>query len=633
MFFLYALIMAVCGMIPYLHFGNKNNRFSTGFIIVAFIINFVVAFFMGYAGVPFMYGPFGGPSIVVVIFFFGIVNSFIACSLTGRFTHGAMVYIVFMILVVLQIIAGSAIFNADSYRAMIDVESDRSWEEDMNQVDITHIRVVSKEQAEWLGNKVIGEVEGSLGSRYELGDYTIQRVQNELYWVAPLEFRGFFKWFSYDHTPGFVMVSAEDRNRSPEIFNESELKYMPSSWFEKNLKRHIFTNGWAFHGFTEYSFELDDDLKPYWVVTAFHPTIQYFAPEVEGVLVVNPENGDMTFYKPEEVPDWIDRVYPEEFTEKYIKWNGKYVQGWLNSWVKEENVEIPTGPISTVTETSNSRSTTLKSGSLSLIYGNDGEPYWFTGLTSSSSADQSLTGFMLVNSRTGEARRYRITGPNEEAVLEAVNNSVSNYRGYLGTQPIPYNIYGEFTWVVPVISEKKILQRIALVRASNATVKLGMDLRESLREYRILLSSSGFSVAPTGESNFETATIKLTRVSTEVVGAKTLYYLYSEDMPNVVFVAMSDISPELPISQPLDNVRVGYLETREPLVQLATFDNIELNIRTATEQQLLTERRERVESNKNTRATVKDVRQELDNASPEELLEIQKMLKRKKKQE
>lgn len=628
MFYLYAFLIAIGGTVPYLHFGDNRNRIPVVSIIGAFVANLVVAFLIGYAIVPFLYGPFGGPAIVITIFVFGLVNSVIAGMVAERLTHGAMIYIIFMVIVLFQLIAGSTIFRADSYRAMIGTVDDRDWMKDINKVDITHIRVVSKEQAEWLGNKVIGEAKGSLGSRYELGDYTIQRVQGELYWVAPLEFRGLFKWMKYRHSPGFVMVSAEDRNRRPELFTEFELRYMPSSWYGKKLKRHIFTNGWAFHGFTEYSFELDDNLKPYWVITAFHPTIVYFAPEVEGVLVVNPETGETTFYKPEEVPDWVDRVYPEKFTENYIKWHGKYVQGWFNSWIGEENVEVPTGPVTI----RSGEHTVMKSGSLSLIYGNDGEPYWFTGLTSSSSKDQSLTGFVLVNSRTGEARRYRITGPNEEAVLEAVNNSVSNYAGYLGTQPIPYNIYGEFTWVVPVISEKKILQRIALVRASNATVKLGMDLRESLREYRMMLSSGGFSVAPTNEADFMTATLELTRVSTEVVGTRTLYYLYSANMPDRIFVATSDISPELPISQPPDVVQIGYLETREPLVQLATFNNTKLNIRTSIEQQVLTERRESAESAQEERTTVKEVRQELDDLSPEEIREIQEILNKRREQ-
>ncbi len=107
-----------------------------------------------------------------------------------------------------------------------------------------------------------------------------------------------------------------------------------------------------------------------------------------------------------------------------------------------------------------------------------------------------------------------------------------------------------------------------------------------------LASPDGLSVALTNEANFETAVLELTRVSTEVVGTKTLYHLYSKNMPDRVFVATSDISPELPISQPLDVVKVGYFKTNEPLVQLVTFNNTKLNIRTATEQQMLTEQRE-----------------------------------------
>ncbi len=615
MFLLYALVIGILGgALPYLHIGSRDNSASKVAIrmAIAFVINFIVALIAGYLITPFFYGPFWGMTLSLIIF--GVINSFIAGIMEERYTTGGMIYTLFAVVIMFRGCSGMPVWNADDYRALHRDVEERNWQNDMSPVDITHIRVVSKEQARWLGNKVIGEAEGSIGSRYEIGDYTVQRVRGELYWVAPLEFRGFSKWISYKHTPGFVMVSAEDRNRSPELFTSFEMRYMTSSYFGTKLRRHLYTHGWAFHGLTEYSFELNDNLQPYWVITVFHPTIQYSAPAVDVVLIVDPETGEAIFYQDDEIPNWVDRVYPEDFAEDYISWYGEFVRGWVNSWWKEENVEKPT-PYG------------MDSDDVMLIYGSDGNPYWFTGMTSSSSADQSLTGFILMNSRTGEARKYRMTGPNEEAVLEAVQNSVSNYEGYRGTQPIPYNIYGEFTWVVPVVSAKNILQRVALVRASNATVKLGMDLRESLREYRVLLSSAGFSTAPTSSADYMSYEgLQLSRLRREVTTTTTLYYLYFDEVPGIIFTATSNVSPEITISQPGDTINIGYIETREPFLQLDVFDNLEFTIRTSAEQAKLSERRVSADSTQVQRTMVKEVRRELDNLSPEELQRLYETL-------
>jgi hypothetical protein len=49
----------------------------------------------------------------------------------------------------------------------------------------------------------------ALGSQVELGAFCIQKVNKELYWVAPLLHSVFFKWMNnQEGTAGYVMVSA-----------------------------------------------------------------------------------------------------------------------------------------------------------------------------------------------------------------------------------------------------------------------------------------------------------------------------------------------------------------------------------------------------------------------------------------
>ena len=375
---------------------------------------------------------------------------------------------------------------------------------------------------------------------------------------------------------------------------EYRLKVAASSLaFNRNEtypKRHLHFNGYSGYGLTEYSFELDNERNPYWVVTLWKPTIHYGGPEVLGVVVVDPETGETQPYFLDEVgdggiPAWIDLIYPESMTEDFITWNGVYINGWLNSWWGEEGVEIPT-PFGG------------DSDDATLIYGADGRAKWFTGLTSSASTDQSLTSLMLVDSRTGKATRYRASGTNEAGVLDAVNSSVSNFTGYRGTTPIPYNFYGELTWVSPVVSDANIFQRLALVRGSNATAVLSENVRDGLRNYRTLLTSSGFSAAPTDQADRKRLTLRVDRFSQEASEQGTLYYIWSEETSDRVFVAHAGLSNELLVTLPGDQIDIHFIETGEGTVSVESFDNLEIKIRTSTEQESLNLRREDAEEAK-----------------------------------
>ena len=76
----------------------------------------------------------------------------------------------------------------------------------------------------------------------------------------------------------------------------------------------------------------------------------------------------------------------------------------------------------------------------SLVYGDDGKSYWYTGITSSG-GDESTVGFMLVDSRTKEAKLYMQTGATETAAMTSAEGKVQE-KNYDATFPVMYNIYG-----------------------------------------------------------------------------------------------------------------------------------------------------------------------------------------------
>ena len=57
------------------------------------------------------------------------------------------------------------------------------------------------------------------------------------------------------------------------------------------------------------------------------------------------------------------------------------------------------------------------------MYGDDGKSYWYTGITSAG-ADDSTIGFMLVDTRTKEAKLYRQLGATETAAMVSATGKV-----------------------------------------------------------------------------------------------------------------------------------------------------------------------------------------------------------------
>ncbi len=580
---LFALILgAVGGLNPNFRLLKTNPKaYLLGWAVRA-VFFFVVGLAYAYFALPAMTGPFwgfGGPLLFCWALNFSVsifANAVrqaqpapgggVTVSPRAVVPAGVLLLPALLLLILLRWVAGWEVFRADDYRGLAGQVESGEWSKAQQPVDVHHIRMVSLEQAEWLGNKVLGEAPGALGSRYRPGTYSIQRVQGELWWVAPLEFHDLSSWLSYGFTEGFVMVSAEDAQRKPRLVLGKQLRYLPSAHLATQLHRHVYSSGFAATNLHDFTFEVDEELRPFWVVTLTHPSIGWSGDVVDGVAVVNAEDGEVQRYGLDDVPDWVDRVIPEAFAEKVVSWWGEYVHGWWNAVWAKRDVMV----------------TTLESGrseSMWMVWGDDDQPYWFTGMTSAAATDQALTGVALVNSRSGRTHFYALSGPNEEAVMQAVNAAVSNYRGYHATQPILYNLYGEPAWVVPVLSQEHIFQRLAVVRASNTTVVLGPDKETVLREFRKALAGSPNAVAPGSSARVRSLTVTLDRVAADVQNGTTVYYLYSKEYPHKAFTGTSTLAPELVLARPGDKVELSFLETNEKLAPLTAFNLPDLQLR------------------------------------------------------
>jgi hypothetical protein len=363
------------------------------------------------------------------------------------------------------------------------------------------------------------------------------------------------------------MVSADDPNHKPELKVGKKLVYMPSAYFGSNLDRYLYSRGYN-DVYLYRHFEVDDDFRPFWVVTLTERSIGYSGERIRGVLLVSPETGEIREHTLDDLPEWVDVAVPEALVPQVVNWWGHYVHGWRNYvWGQGKDVMEVTEE-SVVTGYDAQGKPKTSTSSVTLVWGADNQPYWFSGLTSAAETDAALTGFIYVNSRTGKARLYRLSGYNESAVMAAVNAAVANFRGHHATPPIPYNLFGEMAWVSPVVSADHIFQKVAIVRNADSRVALGATREEALRELKKLLAASGNGDVPQKGPQLTVLTLTLERVGADVQSGNTVYYLYSKEHPRKAFTGSTLVSHCFPWLRPGDRVRVSFVETPESVVPI-----------------------------------------------------------------
>ena len=465
--------------------------------------------------------------------------------------------ILLITVIVIPFFVTSPIFRASSYRNLLGKVEESVFTEDISPVSVDEIRIVDKDMAMKLGEKKIGEIP-AIGSISKVGDYSIQSVKGELYWVAPLVHRDIIKWITnLDGTNGYIMVSATNPQdvRLVQNINGKQLKivYQEEAYFLQDLHRHIYLSGVVNYGMTEFNFEIDDDGNPYWVVSLYEHSIGYGGANAVGTAIVDAQSGEVKVYSIEDTPKWVDRIQPENFIVQQIKDWGLYVNGFLNSVISEEGVLLP-------------------SEGTSLVYGNDGKSYWYTGITSSG-ADESTVGFMLVDSRTKESKLYMQTGATESAAMSTAEGKVQE-KDYQATFPVMYNILGKPTYVLGLKDKAGLVKMVAFVSVEDySLIGLGETKEEAYRNYKEVLESEGNDIELDENEDLEQIEGIISRINQDVKSGDTTYYITLKDNDQLIFTGTSKVSTELPITMVGDQVSISYVKTDSNTISIAEFDN------------------------------------------------------------
>lgn len=532
--------------------------------LIIFVL--VVGFLLFYFNLPVIRFGFYGIGLIVLalLFFYFIISLGIKLDKTGKkFILGSqpskwLLRIMGLIIVYLTVVpffTSATIFHASRYQKLIGkVENGAKISTHIAPISVDKIRVVDQSLAYLLGEKVIGS-QPALGSQIQLGTFSIQKVNNELYWIAPLLHSGFFKWLNnQEGTPGYVMVSATNE-RDVKLVQTIDgkplkIKYQPSAYFQSDIHRHVYFNGYSTQGLDDFTFEIDEKGNPFWVITTYDKKVGFSGEDTNGILVVDAQTGDIQRYSIENSPDWVDRIQPAEFIEKQLNDWGEYIKGYWN-FSNQDKLQITEG--------------------LTLVYGKNDRSYWYTGLTSVGS-DESSVGFVLVDTRTKESTFYKQSGATEFAAQSSAQGKVQE-KGYKASLPIPYNINNIPTYVMTLKDDGGLVKMYAMVAINDYTiVGVGNSMRESLTSFKSAFNATGNKINVTSSESKKELKSVITRIQSDIKNGNSFYYFMVKDYPNI-FVGSSQVSAELPITVVGDSVSISFDIDEEKIIDVNRFDN------------------------------------------------------------
>ena len=462
----------------------------------------------------------------------------------------AVIIAVPWILIVVVMILCSVFFQWKAYRDQLGEPEIKKFDNEVQAIDVAQIPIVDENLALQLAQKKLGE-RPALGSQVALYSATIQMVDGELVWVVPLYHSGFFKWLTnLSGTPGYIVVSATNTN-DVRYVEGYKIKYHPGSYLLFDITRKVRFGPGLMTGITDYSFELDDEGQPYWAISTYKNSRGFSLPEADGIILLNATTGQMDRYGMDEVPEWVDRVQPEDFVLTQIANRGNYVHGIFNFANKDKY---------------------RPSEGHNIGY-NNGRCYLFTGLTSVGS-DDSAIGFIMVDMVTKEPIMYEMSGATEEAAQRSAEGRVQDLK-YRATFPIILNIDSQPTYFMTLKDNIGLIKQYAFVSVTNySTVGTGESVSAAMRDYENKLRSDGVTTIGKLGGVVEQLEGTILRISGEYSGGNTVYKFLLSEKPNILFIAESTAGAELALTQPNDKIQVEYSLSSDGTAEVTSFDNL-----------------------------------------------------------
>ncbi len=368
--------------------------------------------------------------------------------------------------------------NAKKYAEVLQTDT-MTFAEDIQEVNYSQIPVIDRDSAILLGNREMGTIPDYV-SQFEIDTlYSQINYKGAPVRVSPLGYADLFKWFTNrgEGIPAYSLVNMTTQDAEIVRLGEGNgMKYTASEPLARNIDRYIQLK-YPFYIFDEKSFEIDEDGQPWWICPVRKYTIGLFGGEtIDHVVLCNASTGECQELSLEDVPQWVDRVYPAELLIRQYNWSGRYQQGWFNSWLGQAGV-VQTTPGT--------------SGQLGYNYiAKDDDVWVYTGVTSAT-ADNSIVGFVLVDQRTAESHYYAVAGATEASAMESAEGQVQNLR-YTSTFPLLINVSNQPTYFMALKDAAGLVKKFAMIDIQRyQNVAVGDTVAECQKNYETLLATNG----------------------------------------------------------------------------------------------------------------------------------------------
>ena len=443
--------------------------------------------------------------------------------------------------------------NAAKYASILTIETDE-FAEDIQEVNYSEIPIIDRETADLLGNKEMGTIPEYV-SQFEVSDLYSQINYNQTPTrVSPLVYADLFKWLMNRENgiPAYVLVDMTTQEAEIVTLEDGQgMKYTESEPLARNIDRYVQLK-YPFYMFDEKSFEIDEDGNPWWICPVQSRTIGLFGgTTISRVVLCNAVTGECVDYAIEDCPSWVDRAYPSDLLLQQYNWYGKYLNGWLNSFIGQSGV-VQTTPGTDGEEGYN-------------YIAKDDDVWVYTGVTSVTS-DSSIIGFVLINQRTQEAHFYSVAGATETSAMSSAEGQVQNLR-YSATFPILINVADQPTYFMALKDGEGLVKKFAMVDIeSYQIVAVGDSVAACQNNYLELLASNGVDLPDDSAVSIgESATGVISKMTPVVLSGNSHYYVMLSNSSSLYDFSVVSL-PLIVTYDEGDTISFTYATDSEPYV-------------------------------------------------------------------
>lgn len=451
-------------------------------------------------------------------------------------------------------IIGWKLFRAKDYANLLKIE-EGDFSAEVSEISWDQIPLLDEDSSNNLANRKLGEL-SDLVSQFTVSDSSTQINYNDSpVRVNYLNYGGVFKWWNNrgNGIPAYMRIDMRTQEVTV-VRLEEGIKYSPSEYLSRDLARTLRFK-YPTLMFDDVNFEIDDNGTPYWVASVVEKKIGLFGgTDVTGTVLLNAVTGESQYYKAEEVPSWVDRVYSADILITQYNYYGNYKKGFWNSIFGQTNCTTTTTGYNYIAQ--------------------DDDVWMYTGITSVT-GDRGNIGFILINQRTKEARYYSCAGAEEYSAMESAQGAVQQY-SYTATFPLLLNISDQPTYFMALKDSAGLVKMYAMVNVQQyQIVSTGYSLSECQENYYQLLKENNIiqesDIAPVEDTEAKTESVSaaIAEMRTANIDGNTIFYLLLDGYDSYFTVS----AKEYPIAAILnagDTVTLTYKPQEGTLIEVET---------------------------------------------------------------